>query len=43
MTGIWVQRTIIVSQDIIPRKTADGIEILPWAVFLEELWEGRPV
>ncbi len=29
---------IVVSQDSAPRKTPDGIRILPWEVFLREWW-----
>jgi predicted AAA+ superfamily ATPase len=29
---------IVVSMDINPRKTEDGIEILPWQLFLDRLW-----
>jgi len=25
--------------DSAPRKTEDGIEILPWRIFLERLWQ----
>ena len=32
---------IVVSMDPKPRKTADGIHILPWHTFLDRLWEGR--
>jgi predicted AAA+ superfamily ATPase len=35
------QRYIVVSMDPKPRKTADGIDILPWEVFLDRLWKGR--
>ena len=35
------KRSILVSMDSMPRKTDDGIDILPWNVFLEELWEGK--
>jgi len=31
-------RAIVVSLDVSPRRTADGIDILPWADFLEQLW-----
>jgi predicted AAA+ superfamily ATPase len=31
-------RYIVVSMDTNPRKTEDGIEILPWHVFLDRLW-----
>jgi uncharacterized protein len=34
-------RCILVSRDPRPRVTDDGIEILPWAVFLERLWGGE--
>jgi predicted AAA+ superfamily ATPase len=34
------QRYIIVSLDPKPRKTIDGIDILPWKIFLDRLWEG---
>ena len=29
---------IVVSMDTNPRKTEDGIEILPWKAFLDRLW-----
>lgn len=32
------RRAILVSMDARPRQTADGIEIMPWRVFLDELW-----
>lgn len=35
-----VRRSILVSLDSKPRKTEDGIEILPWRTFLEQLWSG---
>ena len=31
---------IVVSMDPKPRKTADGIDILPWDTFLNRLWDG---
>jgi len=34
------KRLILVSNDILPRKTGN-ISILPWRVFLEELWSGE--
>lgn len=34
------RRSILVSLDVKPRKTDDGIEILPWPVFLNMLWGG---
>jgi len=36
-----VRRCILVSMDARPRKTEDHIEILPWAVFLKQLWGGE--
>ena len=36
-----VRRRILVSCDPKPRLAADRIEILPWKVFLEELWSGK--
>jgi predicted AAA+ superfamily ATPase len=38
-----VRRSILVSLDSKPRKTEDQIEILPWQVFLEQLWGGELV
>jgi len=38
-----VKRSIIVSRDSRPRRTEDGIEILPWRAFLELLWSGSVV
>jgi uncharacterized protein len=35
-----VKRAILVSLDPKPRKTEDQIEILPWKIFLEQLWAG---
>lgn len=35
------RRVIVVSLDTTARKTADGIEIIPWARFLEELWSNK--
>lgn len=32
------RRSILVSLDERQRKTEDGIEILPWRIFLEKLW-----
>ena len=34
------RRCILVSRDARPRRTEDGIEILPWDVFLRGLWDG---
>jgi predicted AAA+ superfamily ATPase len=36
-----VRRSLLISLDPTPRKTEDGIEILPWQVFLQDLWDGR--
>jgi len=30
----------LVSREEVPRKTEDGIEILPWPMFCEMLWGG---
>lgn len=38
-----VRRSILVSLDPKPRKTEDQIEILPWQMFLEQLWSGKVV
>ncbi len=35
------KRAILVSTDPKPRRTDDGIEILPIADFLSELWAGK--
>ena len=34
------RRSILVSMDPTPRKTEDLIEIVPWRVFPEQLWQG---
>jgi len=36
-----LKRRIVVSLEERPRKTEDGIEILPHSVFTKELWSGR--
>jgi len=36
-----VKRSIIVSLEKQPRKLDSSIEVLPWQVFLEELWSGE--
>ena len=36
-----VKNSIAVCLESIPRKTHDGIEILPWQNFLEKLWGGE--
>ncbi len=35
-----VRRSIVVSLDPESRRTMDGIEILPWRIFLNQLWSG---
>lgn len=37
------RRSIVVSMDSRPRKTEDQVEILPWQIFLEQLWGGKVV
>ncbi len=34
------RRAILVSMDAKPRRTDDGIDVLPWRVFFEALWSG---
>jgi predicted AAA+ superfamily ATPase len=36
-----VRRRVVVSLEPSPRVTEDGIEILPWRVFLDRLWSGE--
>ena len=36
-----VKRSVIVSLEKQPRKLDSSIEVLPWQVFLEELWSGE--
>ena len=36
-----VARRIVVSLETRSRRTSDGIEILPWRRFVDELWSGR--
>lgn len=40
--GIF-KKYILVSRDEISRTTDDGILLLPWTVFLDELWDGKIV
>lgn len=40
--GIF-KKYIVVSRDEISRTTDDGILLLPWTVFLDELWAGKIV
>ena len=35
-----VKHSVVVCQETFPRKTDDGISILPWQTFLEQLWDG---
>ena len=37
------RRSILVSLDLNPRRTEDNIEILPWNIFLEQLWQGNVI
>ena len=37
------ERLMLVSRDPRPRVTDDGIEILPWQVFLDRLWGGEMI
>lgn len=37
------KRSIVVSLDRDPRRTEDGIDVLPWRVFLDQLWQGQVV
>lgn len=38
-----VRRSMLVSLDSKPRETQDQIEILPWQIFLKQLWGGEVV
>ena len=38
-----VKRRIVVSRDKFPRKTEDNIEILPYAHFVNKLWNGAEI
>lgn len=33
-----VKRAVVVSLERQPRTLADGIAVLPWTVFLQQLW-----
>ena len=35
------RHTIVVSMDPRPRRTEDGVDILPWRLFLERLWQNE--
>ena len=37
------RRSIVVSNESAPRATPDGIRILPWRLFLDQLWSGEVV
>lgn len=37
------RRYLLVTLDKAPRRTADGIDVLPWREFLDRLWSGRIV
>ncbi len=37
-----IKQCCVVCQESIPRKTADGIAIVPWRHFLDCLWAGAP-
>lgn len=36
-----VRRRVVASLEPSPRQTEDGIEVLPWRVFLDRLWSGE--
>ena len=36
-----IRRRLVVSLESKSRKTAEGIEILPWRKFVDELWAGK--
>ena len=38
-----IKTYIVVSLDRAPRRTSDGIDILPWELFLKKLWKGEIV
>jgi len=38
-----VRRSMLVSLDSKPRETQDQIEILPWQIFLKQLWGGEVI
>jgi len=37
----WLKRAIIVSLESQPRKLDSTIEVLPWKLFLEQMWSGE--
>lgn len=36
-----IRRSIIVSLDPEPRRAGDGIDVMPWRLFLDQLWQGN--
>lgn len=41
LRGEWkVRRDVVVSLERAARRTDDGIDILPWRVFVDRLWAG---
>ena len=36
-----VKHALVVSLEKEPRKLDDGIEVLPWRIFVERLWAGE--
>lgn len=36
-----VKRRVVVCLESQPRRLDDGIEILPWRIFLDRLWDGE--
>ena len=36
-----VKHAIVVCREREPRKTADGIQVWPWQMFLDRLWSGN--
>jgi len=43
MSDYKTKRSIIVANEPEPRMTEDHIEILPWQIFLKQLWEGEMI
>jgi predicted AAA+ superfamily ATPase len=35
-----VKNAVVVCMETTPRTTADGIRIVPWRTFLDEIWQG---
>ena len=38
-----VKKKVLVCLEKEPRRLAQGIEVLPWKIFLEKLWAGELV